>query len=182
QIALALWPTAHQTIRRSRRPRRTARLSGRCRSYPLMLRIDQSAPEGILLRVAALLCPTVLLALAFNHATGDVTWWLAAGIILQVVAILGAVSMSRGLPLIGVAVFATWPLAWILVGLISLFTLGDALRDDWVFAVLNGLLPLPLLAVISAFVVRQSGALLIQQARYVSQQILSKRDWPADLQ
>ena len=147
-----------------------------------MLRLNQGGAGGLLLRVAALVGPALLLYVAYRHAVGDTALWLGVGAAAEVAAIVAVFALNRGLPSLGLAVFATWPLAWIFVGLVTFLSFGQALRDDWVFALLHGILPLPLLAVVSGFVVRQSGALLIQQARHVAQQILSKTDWPADLQ
>lgn len=147
-----------------------------------MPRIDQSGPVGNLLRVAALLGPALLMLLAYLRAEGAAAPWLGIGVVVELAAILIVLAVSRGLPTLAVAVFATWPVAWIIVGLMTVLTLGDGLQGEWLFALLNGILPLPLLAVISAFVVRQSGALLIQQARHVAHQIMTKTDWPSDLQ
>src|SRR6516165_11266613 len=138
-----------------------------------MLRLNQGGAGGLLLRVAALVGPALLLYVAYRHAVGDTALWLGVGAAAEVAAIVAVFALNRGLPSLGLAVFATWPLAWIFVGLVTFLSFGQALRDDWVFALLHGILPLPLLAVVSGFVVRQSGALLIQQARHVAQQILS---------
>jgi hypothetical protein len=147
-----------------------------------MVRINQDGPVGVLLRIAALVGPAVLLILAWLKNDGNAALWLGVGAGADAVAILVALAVTRGLPALGSGILWTWPVAWIFVTLASQSAGSEKSADDWYFLLLQGLLPLPLLGVMSAFTIRQSGALLIQQAQRVAGQILHKIDWPTDLQ
>src|SRR5262249_62090276 len=111
-----------------------------------MLRLNQGGAGGLLLRVAALVGPALLLYAAYRHAVGDTALWLGVGVAAEVAAIVAGIALNRGLPSLGVAVFATWPLAWIFVGLVKFLSFGQALRDDLGFGLFAGVLPPPPLA------------------------------------
>jgi hypothetical protein len=143
-----------------------------------MIRIDAESPLGRVLRVAAVAGPAILLGAGWLRGAGETAWWFGNGAAVAVVVALATLVMSRGLPPLGVGVMANWPIAWIFA---AIPTAGGARESDWYVLFLDGVLPLPALAVASAFVVRQSGAILIQHARRVAHRISTKADWPDDL-
>jgi hypothetical protein len=139
--------------------------------------VPAASPWVRLGRLAILVIPVTLLALASARATGEHRLLLALGALFQGLAfVLALVTGGRLHQPIAPAVIMLYVIAlsWILLGGLQI--------NDWFFHVAQSLLLVVPLAYFAVQCLKESGALALRRARCLAQQLAQRRDWPADLQ
>jgi len=139
----------------------------------------RSEGKAAILRLVILLGPALLLAGAAFRVDEDAARWLGISIAVQF--------MAAGVLM---AYFRTWSppigpsvLVCYVIGLCSfwLSTNFNHNQNDWYLHLVQALLVVAPLAVVAAYTLQQSGALLVQRARNLSRQISERRNWPSNL-
>jgi HEAT repeat protein len=131
---------------------------------------------GRLVRVPVLFLPALLLTIAALRCQSQnvLMFWLAVLFQLLVCA-LALVSRQMWRQSMGPSVITLYVIA------LGWMWLGSAGMDDWYPHMAQAVLLVVPLAVFAKQMLSESGASAVRRARRLAQQLLQRRDWPADL-